>query len=106
MVQYRPNDINMKEWKVVYREEALQDIGKFVLYCERSEASERFVKLMQDQIGSLKHHPYRYCVIFNRSIYRRMLYRPFQILYQIDESAKIVRIMRVWHSARDLSKLF
>ena len=92
----------MKVWKVVYRREALVDIEKFVVYCERSEASQNFVNVMMDQIASLQWNPYRYRSVFNRSGYRRMLYRPFQVFYEIDETSQTVRIMRVWHSARDL----
>ena len=92
----------MKVWKVVYRIEALVDIENFVVYCERSDASQKFVKVMMDQIASLQRNPYRYRLVSNRSGYRRMLFRLFQVFYEIDETTQTVRVMRVWHSARDL----
>ncbi len=92
----------MKVWKVVYRIEALVDIENFVVYCERSDASQKFTNVMMDQIASLQRNPYRFRSVSNRSGYRRMLFRPFQVFYEIDETTQTVRVMRVWHSARDL----
>lgn len=94
----------MKEWTVVYEDIAIKDLEDFIFYCSPSEASERFVWKMINQIETLAQNPYRYRSIPNRSHFRRMLYRPFQIFYKVEEAEKTVRIMRVWHSAREFWK--
>lgn len=89
-------------WKIIFSPESIDDLKQIVgnIASSNSIAAEKFgLKLIRKteiladfpELGS----PYR-----RRVGVRKLTLKPYIIFYQLNERARTVEIMRLWHGAR------
>ncbi len=85
---------------------AEQDIDDALAYIasHSPEAATRWYAELRKVIYSLDEMPSRFAVIPEvdalGSSYRAALYKPYRVIFQIDEAANTVFVVRVYHGAR------
>ena len=93
-------------WRVALNEQAGLDLEHVVAFlAQRSPpAAERLGLRLVDTIFSLAEMPHRGVAVRGRPGYRRILHRPwFLIFYRIDEPRQWVEIVRIWDARQDPS---
>jgi len=101
-------------WSVQYSENFLQDLQEIVAYIsyalQEPQIAKKLVQRILDAADSLDQMPERYRV-YEKGIERNLKIRiltvnRYVILYQPDESCKIVKILRVIYGGRDIEAQF
>ena len=91
-------------WRVTLSEQADLDLGNVVAFLAQKnpKAAERLGLDIVATIFSLTELPYRGKALRGRQTYRRILHRPwFLIFYHLDEARQQVEIVRVWDARQD-----
>ena len=91
-------------WRVGLNESAEVDLGNVVAFlAQRNPASaERLGLKLVETLFSLAEFPHRGVVVHGRPGYRRILHRPwFLVFYRIDEPGQTVEIVRIWDARQD-----
>jgi plasmid stabilization system protein ParE len=85
---------------------AVEDTEEIVDYIQSdsAEAAAKWLEGLWDMIESLRTMPLRFAVIPESLIlntpYRSCLYHSHRIIYRVDETEKVVYIVRIYHVAR------
>ena len=91
--------------KVIWSPEALDLFREVLDYLDKQSdsAAARVGELILDRVGQLEHSPYRGSVYAHRSDgdVREILAGSYRVFYRVNETAKRVDILTIWHSARD-----
>ena len=93
--------------KIYWSEEASNDLEQ--IYCFISQDSVYYsiktVKQIIEKTKTMLEYPYlgRKNPEINNENIREFIYKSYRIIYKID--SEVILILRVWHSARDLSKI-
>lgn len=94
------------DFKVVISPEARQDLKEICEYIaeDNSDAALKFGNELIDKALSLASFPNRGTL---HKIYKRqyLLHDPYLIFYSIDESKRLVKILRIWHGKQKNFKL-
>lgn len=96
-------------YRVIFTARADRDLGDVVRFLARLSpaAAERLGYALWDDAMSLANLPRRGVAVPERPGYRRILHRPwFLIFYQIDEAARTVTIVRIWDARNDPNLLW
>lgn len=79
----------------------LEQIVRFLAQ-KNAAAAERLGHALLDDAQSLSNLPYRGIAVRRRPGYRRILHRPwFLIFYRIDETQRTVEVVRLWDVRQD-----
>ena len=92
------------DYRVTFAAQADRDLEKIVRFLAQKNpfAAERLGYALVDDALSLANMPHRGLAVQERSGYRRILHRPwFLIFYRIDEARRLVEIARVWDARQD-----
>jgi plasmid stabilization system protein ParE len=90
--------------RVIFAASAERDLGDIVRFLARLNpaAAERLGYALFDDAMSLAELPRRGLAVPERPGYRRILHRPWHLIfYLVDESAKTVTIVRIWDARQD-----
>lgn len=86
-------------YKVILAARANADLETIVRFLAQKNpaAAERLGHALLDEALSLTHLPNRGVAVRERPGYRRILHRPwFLIYYRIDEAKRLIEIARIW----------
>jgi plasmid stabilization system protein ParE len=92
------------DWHVGLTERAYLDLEQVTAFLARKNvaAAERLGLKLVDTIFSLEQMPFRGVTVRGRPGYRRILHRPwFLIFYRINEARHSIEIVRVWDGRQD-----
>jgi toxin ParE1/3/4 len=90
------------DFRVEITEPAISDLAALVSYIARDnpDAASRVGDALLDAALSLGDAPLKGVRYRRFARVRKLTLRPFKIFYRVDESKKLVEILRFWHSAR------
>lgn len=93
------------DFRVIWSKSALADLRDLARYIARDnrDAARRFGNLIVDRALGLGQFPRRGRVVpeFGLDTVRQVTATPYRIVYEIDDLAVTVAILRGWHGARD-----
>lgn len=97
-------------FRVVVTSEAQRDLREIQRYIARDSflAAQRFVLLLRSKTKILERHPEIGRVIpevSDRSI-RELVVGSYRVIYEINFPNKRIEILRYWHAARGVPKIF
>jgi addiction module RelE/StbE family toxin len=94
-------------FKVILTQAALNDLKEIVEYISEDDprAAERLASDLVSRAEALSQMPRRGKAVRVRPGVRRLVRNPYLIVYRIDEAAKMVKVLRFWHGARDPKSL-
>jgi plasmid stabilization system protein ParE len=82
-------------------ERDLEGVARF-LAAKNPQAAERLGNAIVDDTVALAQMPSRGLAVKDRPGYRRILHRPyFVIFYRVDEAKAVVEIARIWDARQD-----
>jgi plasmid stabilization system protein ParE len=91
-------------WRIALNERADLDLEHVVAFLARKNpvAAKRLGLNLVDTIFSLQEMPFRGVAVRGRPGYRRVLHKPwFLIFYRINEAQQSVEIVRIWDARQD-----
>ena len=91
-------------YQVTFAAQADRDLGAVVRFLAQKNpaAAERLGYALIDDAHSLANLPHRGFAVRKRPGYRRILHRPwFLIYYRVDEAQKLVEVARIWDARQD-----
>jgi plasmid stabilization system protein ParE len=92
------------DWRISLNERAEFDLAHVAAFLAHKNvvAAERIGLKLVDTIFSLKQMPYRGVEVRGRPGYRRILHRPwFLIFYRVNEARHSIEIVRIWDARQD-----
>jgi toxin ParE1/3/4 len=95
-------------WGVALTEQAERDLEQAVefLAAQNPAAAERLGLGLVDTIFSLDHLPYRGPAVLARPGYRRILHRPWHLIfYRVNETEHRIEIVRIWDGRQNPNRL-
>jgi len=91
-------------YRVILAAQADRDLEQIVRFLAQKNpaAAERLGDALIEDALSLAHLPRRGGAVRNRPGYRRLVHRPwFLIFYRIDEARQMIEIARIWDARQD-----
>lgn len=91
------------DYKVIISKPALRDLGTIARYIaqDNPSAAERVGLELVSMAESLCALPSRGSPMRSRPGVRRLLNDPYLVLYRVDESQHLVKVLRYWHAKRN-----
>ena len=92
------------DYRVTFAAQADRDLEEIVRFLAQKNpgAAERLGNALVDDALSLATLPRRGVAFQQRTEYRRILHRPwFLIFYRIDETRRLVEVARIWDARQD-----
>jgi plasmid stabilization system protein ParE len=92
------------DYRVTFAAHAERDLEEIVRFLAQRNpgAADRLGNALVDAAFSLGSLPWRGAAFRQRPEYRRILHRPwFLIFYRIDEAQKLVEVVRIWDARQD-----
>ena len=92
------------DYRVTFAAQADRDLEAIVRFLAQKNpnAAERLGHALLDDALSLTDLPFRGVAVHERTGYRRILHRPwFLIFYRIDEDRRLVEVARIWDARQD-----
>ena len=97
------------DYKVIWDDEALEELGQAVRYIAQhnSGAARRTGEMIFQKAGMLGTFPQMGKVFrkLNRDDVREIPVSPYRIIYHVKDFERSVRILKVWHGARQEPEL-
>jgi plasmid stabilization system protein ParE len=96
------------DYRVTLAAQADRDLEQIVRFLAQKnpKAAERLGNALLDDALTLAQLPRRGGEVRNRSGYRRIVHRPwFLIFYRVDETQRLVEVARVWDARQDPAAL-
>ncbi len=91
-------------YRVVWAEAALVDLRDLVRYIARDDrkVAKRFGDLVVTKVDSLQTFPRigRIVPEYREDLLRELIVSPYRIIYEINDDAMILYVLRIWHGAR------
>jgi len=91
-------------YRIVWSETALADLRDLVRYIARDDrkVAKRFGDLIVTKVQSLQNFPRigRIVPEYREDCLRELIMAPYRIVYEIDDEATTLAILRIWHGAR------
>jgi len=91
-------------YRVILSAQADRDLEQIVRFLAQKNpaAAERLGYALIEEALSLAHLPRRGGAVRSRPGYRRLVHRPwFLIFYRIDEARQLVEVARIWDARQD-----
>ena len=103
----------MKNYKVVFSNDARQDLKAIVKYIKNelkeTKAAERIAKKIKDSVIEISKNPIMYAVIdddfIKRLELRKKVVGNYIVFYKVIDEKKEVQIVRILYGKRDWSKM-
>lgn len=92
------------DYQVTFAAQADRDLGSVVRFLAQRNpsAAEKLGYALIDETRSLANLPHRGLAVKRRPGYRRILHRPwFLIFYRVDEERRLVEVARIWDARQD-----
>jgi plasmid stabilization system protein ParE len=91
------------DYRVVLSRPALRDLGEIARYIgqDNLSAAERVGLELVHMAESLAAMPWRGGALHARPGVRRLVSEPYLVTYRIDETQRVVYVLRFWHAKRD-----
>jgi addiction module RelE/StbE family toxin len=93
------------DFKIIWSDSAISDLKSICEYIARDkpEAAERVGRGILDHVKILETFPLIGPAYPRRSSgsIREIVYGKYRIFYEVGSDAKVVHVLRVWHSAQD-----
>jgi plasmid stabilization system protein ParE len=91
------------DYRVILSRPALRDLGEIARYIAKANptAAERVGMELVCLAESLAALPHRGGQLRARPGVRRLVSNPYLVTYRIDETERIVYVLRFWHAKRD-----
>lgn len=91
------------DYRVILSRPALRDLGEIARYIaqDNPSAAERVGLDLVSLAESLAVMPRRGGLFRARSGVRRLVSEPYLLTYRIDETQRVVYVLRFWHAKRD-----
>ncbi len=88
------------EWTVSVTRRAEEDLAEIVGYIARDNpaAAEAFGRAILFRVESLSRQPAMGIAVTNWKNVRALLHRKYYIVYNYDEPAAEIKVLRFWHS--------
>ena len=95
------------DFQIEIKDPAIADLAEIVSYIARDnpDAALALGNYLLDAAMSLAQTPHRGSPHPKLSDIRKLTVRPFKIFYRVQESRRLVEVLRFWHSARSEPKL-
>jgi toxin ParE1/3/4 len=95
------------DYEVILTEPARDDLREIVAFIaqDNPQAAVTFRDRLIAEAETLVRLPHRGRLMRRRGNVRKLLCRPYLILYRIAESRRTVEILRFWHGARGTPRL-
>lgn len=91
-------------YRVVWAEAALVDLRDLVHYIARDDrkVAKRFGDLIVTKVDSLQTFPRigRIVSEYREDLLRELIVSPYRIVYEINDDAMMLSVLRIWHGAR------
>ncbi len=89
-------------FRVEIQDPAIADLAEIVSYVapDNPDAARMLGNALLDVALSLSETPYKGSPYARFAGVRKLTLRPYKIFYRINESKKLVEVLRFWHSAR------
>lgn len=91
-------------FRIVWSQSALDDLRDLVRYIARDDrhVARRFGDLIVNKVQALQTFPRIGRVVpeYREESLREVIITPYRIVYEIDDDASQLTILRIWHSAR------
>lgn len=92
------------DYKVIWDDEAIEELGHAVRYIAQYNpaAARKTGEIIFQKTGQLGKFPEMGKIFreLNRADVREIPVSPYRIIYQIKDSERCVRILKIWHGAR------
>lgn len=94
-------------WPIVLARQAERDLTSIVRYIARDDPAEaeRFGLALVTRVETLSQQPHLGSIVQGWENVRALLHGRYYIVYCCDDQAQRIRVLRFWHSARDLRAL-
>lgn len=96
-------------YKVIWTDEAIEDLRRLVAYIGRDNpsAAVRFGEELIRKSMLLADHPRmgRMLRELRRDAFRELVVPPYRLIYEIEDSSLTVRVRLLWHGARQEPKI-
>ena len=91
------------DYRVILSRPALRDLGEIARYIAQDDptAAERVGVELVSLAESLGTLPRRGGRLHARPGVRRLVSEPYLIIYRVDETQRVVYVLRFWHAKRD-----
>jgi len=91
------------DYRVILSRPALRDLGEIARYIaqDNPSAAERVGTELVRLAESLSEMPRRGGQLRARPGVRRLVSEPYLVTYRIDETQRVVYVLRFWHAKRD-----
>lgn len=95
------------DFRVEIQDTAIADLAEIVSYVaqDNSDAARTLGYALLDVALSLSETPYKGSSYARFAGVRKLTLRPYKIFYRVNESKKLVEVLRFWHAARSEPKL-
>lgn len=96
------------DYSIVWTKTALADLAGLVRYIAADDprAAKRLGELIISKVESISDFPRigRIVPEYREDVVRELIVRPYRIVYELDDGARTISVLRIWHGARgDLS---
>ncbi len=92
------------DYSIDWAESALEDLKDLVCYiaADNPVAAERFGKAIIKRVEALSSFPRTGRVVpeFCDDLLREVIWAPYRIVYEVDDSLRCISVVRIWHGAR------
>jgi toxin ParE1/3/4 len=90
------------DFRVEIKSPAIADLADIVSYLaeDNPDAARKLGNALLDAALSLSQAPYKGSSYSKLASVRKLTLRPYKIFYRVNESNKLVEVLRFWHSAR------
>lgn len=93
------------DYSIVWTKTALADLAGLVRYIAADDprAAKRLGELIISKVESISDFPRigRIVPEYREDVVRELIVRPYRIVYELDDGARTISVLRIWHGARE-----
>ena len=97
-------------FRIVFTKPAIADLEGLVSFIRRDnpQAAEQFGYAIIGKAEKLNEFPFlgRMVPEFKIENIREIIHRPYRIVYRVREERQLIEILRVWHAARGIPRIY
>ena len=94
------------DFKLIWSESSIEDLGGIVRFIAVRDGPERARQIgfsIYDRAQILTRHPEAGSILPEKgnASWRKLVFMSWKIAYRIDQEAKAIYLVRIWHAAQD-----
>jgi plasmid stabilization system protein ParE len=94
------------DFKLIWSDSSIEDLGaivRFIAVRDGSQIARQIGFGIYERAQILTRHPEAGSVLSEKqdSRWRKLIFKSWKIAYRLDQEAKVVYVVRVWHAARN-----